>query len=268
MPFLPRPKHLAAALGLLACAEASAQAPTIQSVIPNYASHVLTISGANFGATPTVTFAGSSLSPSIVTPGTKMTVSVPSGLAPANYALVVGNGSGSATFNLYYGPAAMTWKGAWSSSATYSYNDSVSYNGGSYLSRSNGNMNHQPDIDTNWTILAQPPAHQITSISLAGTDTGTVKAVGINYIIALGGIFPSGGGASGSANYNEQIIGEIRMFAGTFEPAGWAYCDGRLLQISTNSALFNLIGTTYGGDGMTTFALPDLRGAVPMHLKP
>jgi microcystin-dependent protein len=55
------------------------------------------------------------------------------------------------------------------------------------------------------------------------------------------------------------------MFAGSFAPSGWAFCDGTLLSISTNDALFNLIGTTYGGDGQTTFALPDLRGRIPLH---
>jgi microcystin-dependent protein len=60
-------------------------------------------------------------------------------------------------------------------------------------------------------------------------------------------------------------IGEIRMFAGNFAPMGWALCNGALLSISTNEALFALLGTTYGGDGRTTFALPDLRGRLPMH---
>jgi microcystin-dependent protein len=60
-------------------------------------------------------------------------------------------------------------------------------------------------------------------------------------------------------------IGEIRMFAGNFAPAGWAFCDGQLLAIAENDALFTLIGTTYGGDGQTTFALPDLRGRIPIH---
>lgn len=60
-------------------------------------------------------------------------------------------------------------------------------------------------------------------------------------------------------------IGEIRMFAGNFPPAGWAFCDGSLIAISENDTLFNLIGTTYGGDGEETFALPDLRGRLPMH---
>lgn len=59
--------------------------------------------------------------------------------------------------------------------------------------------------------------------------------------------------------------GEIRMFAGNFAPAGWMFCEGQLLPISENDALFVLLGTMYGGDGQETFALPDLRGRVPMH---
>jgi len=60
-------------------------------------------------------------------------------------------------------------------------------------------------------------------------------------------------------------IGEIRMFAGNFAPGNWAFCDGSLLPISENETLFNLLGTTYGGDGQQTFALPDLRGRFPLH---
>jgi microcystin-dependent protein len=61
------------------------------------------------------------------------------------------------------------------------------------------------------------------------------------------------------------FVGEIRMFGGNFAPAGWAFCMGQLLPISENETLFVLIGTTYGGDGESTFALPDLRGRVPIH---
>ena len=61
------------------------------------------------------------------------------------------------------------------------------------------------------------------------------------------------------------FIGEIRMFGGTFAPLGWADCNGQLLSIGQNTALFSLIGTTYGGDGQETFALPDLRGRIPIH---
>jgi microcystin-dependent protein len=63
----------------------------------------------------------------------------------------------------------------------------------------------------------------------------------------------------------QPYVGEIRMFGGNFAPAGWMFCEGQLLPISENETLFNLIGTTYGGDGQSTFALPDLRGRVPIH---
>ena len=63
----------------------------------------------------------------------------------------------------------------------------------------------------------------------------------------------------------DPFVGEIRMFGGNFAPRGWAFCDGQLLQISQNTALFSLLGTTYGGNGTTQFALPDLRGRLPVH---
>lgn len=63
----------------------------------------------------------------------------------------------------------------------------------------------------------------------------------------------------------EGFIGEIRLFAGNFAPRGWALCNGQLLSIAQNTALFSILGTTYGGNGQTTFALPDLRGRVPLH---
>lgn len=64
---------------------------------------------------------------------------------------------------------------------------------------------------------------------------------------------------------SQPFVGEIRMFGGSFAPAGWAFCSGQLMAISENDTLFNLIGTTYGGDGQETFALPDLQGRLPMH---
>src|SRR6201996_4363538 len=64
---------------------------------------------------------------------------------------------------------------------------------------------------------------------------------------------------------SDPFVAEIRIFAGNFAPRGWATCDGQLLPISQNTALFSLLGTTYGGDGKSTFALPDLQGSVPMH---
>lgn len=64
---------------------------------------------------------------------------------------------------------------------------------------------------------------------------------------------------------SDPYLGEIRMFGGNFPPRGWAFCNGMELAISENEALYSLIGTTYGGNGMTTFALPDLQGRLPMH---
>lgn len=64
---------------------------------------------------------------------------------------------------------------------------------------------------------------------------------------------------------SDPFVGEVRMFAGNFAPRGWAFCDGQLLAISQYDALFSLFGTVYGGDGRTTFGLPDLRGRIPLH---
>jgi len=105
----------------------------------------------------------------------------------------------------------------------------------------------------NW--IAQPPR---VPGSENETRTNMQPYNAINYIIALVGIYPTRDGA-------EPFLGEISMFGGNFAPRGWAFCNGQLLQISTNAALFSLLGTTYGGDGRTTFALPDLRGRAPIH---
>ena len=78
-------------------------------------------------------------------------------------------------------------------------------------------------------------------------------SLGLNYVINTEGVFPSG-------NLTLNSLGVVSAFAGNFAPGDELFCDGQLLQISEFSALFNLIGTTYGGDGVTTFALPDLRG--------
>src|SRR5687767_15876262 len=64
---------------------------------------------------------------------------------------------------------------------------------------------------------------------------------------------------------SDQFVAEIRIFPFNFPPTGWAFCDGQLMPISQNTALFSLLGTTYGGDGKSTFALPDMQGNAPMH---
>lgn len=76
------------------------------------------------------------------------------------------------------------------------------------------------------------------------------------------------GRAEAATAQDQPFIGEIRMFAGNFAPVGWAFCNGQMMSIFDNETLFNLIGTTYGGDGQTTFALPDLRGRAPVHVGP
>ncbi len=80
----------------------------------------------------------------------------------------------------------------------------------------------------------------------------------VNYCIATEGVFPS-------RNGYDTFIAEIMLFAGNFPPRGYAFCDGQLMSIAQNTALFSLVGTMYGGDGRTTFGLPDLRGRFAMH---
>lgn len=127
---------------------------------------------------------------------------------------------------------------------------------------------------------AQMPSH---SHSLPPTTLQTGNAGGgqahpnvqpslaLNYIIALQGTFPSRtAGDPGTKDPPakpagvEPFLGEIYLFGGNFAPRGYAFCDGQLLSINQNPALFAILGTTYGGDGRTTFALPDLRGRVPI----
>jgi len=101
----------------------------------------------------------------------------------------------------------------------------------------------------NW-IAAQP-----APITVDNMQPYTV----VNFCIATEGIFPSRNGM-------EPFIAEIMMFGGNFAPRGYATCDGQLMSIAQNTALFSLLGTTYGGDGRTTFGLPDLRGRVAVHM--
>ena len=92
--------------------------------------------------------------------------------------------------------------------------------------------------------------------------------LGINYIMATQGIFPSrnsGGAIDVTPLDANPFLGEISMFAGNFAPRGWQFTDGQALPIASNTALFSLLGTQYGGDGRTTFNLPDLRGRSAMH---
>ena len=106
---------------------------------------------------------------------------------------------------------------------------------------------------TNWVNMQ--PATQHFSISVDNHQPYLVA----NYVISLFGIYPSQNDAS------QPYLGEIFLMGTNFAPNGWHFCDGSLLPISSNVALFSLVGTTYGGDGQSTFALPDLRGRVAIH---
>jgi len=114
---------------------------------------------------------------------------------------------------------------------------------------------------------AQMPSHQhslpaspdLTGATGGGQPVSNIQPSAVlNYLIATTGIFPSRDGGIGG----ETVIGELTLFAGNFAPAGWAFADGQILSIAQNTALFSILGTTYGGDGRTTFALPDLRGRI------
>ncbi len=85
--------------------------------------------------------------------------------------------------------------------------------------------------------------------------------LGLNYLICLTGVFA---GPNNQGPTSDAWIGEIKLFAGNYAPPGWAFCNGQLLTIASNTALFAIIGTYYGGNGTTHFGLPDLRGAAPV----
>lgn len=89
----------------------------------------------------------------------------------------------------------------------------------------------------------------------------TILLLGIGFSTSLTSSPPPNG-----SSISDPTLGEITMFGGNYAPRGWAFCNGQLLPISQYSALFSILGTTYGGDGRTTFALPDLRGRVPVHV--
>lgn len=103
----------------------------------------------------------------------------------------------------------------------------------------------------------KPDEQVISFIAPADQEIDNMQpSLGLNYVIALQGVFPSRNMSS-----NPYLAG-ISLFGGNFAPRGWAFCSGQLLPIAQNTALFSLLGTTYGGDGRTTFGLPDLRGRV------
>jgi microcystin-dependent protein len=119
------------------------------------------------------------------------------------------------------------------------------------------------NVKTNGVILNNGGSqYDFLVKSNATGEVGYKKAYGaqaINYIICVNGNWPSPNSATVS-----PFLGEIKLFAGNFAPQGWMLCQGQLLSINQNTSLFSLLGTSYGGNGQTTFALPDLRGATPV----
>ena len=121
----------------------------------------------------------------------------------------------------------------------------------------------------NHTVSAQPSLEPVGNAGGSQSHTNMQPTQSLNYIIALQGIFPprnapvpDGEASPGDEDASAATIGEIKMFAGNFAPRGWALCEGQLLLISQADALFSIVGTEYGGDGRTTFGLPDLRGRI------
>ncbi len=121
--------------------------------------------------------------------------------------------------------------------------------------------------ETSTMTVAQMPDHDhtiptapgLTGLTGGNQPQSTLQpTLALHPIIAVQGIFPSRGGGSGTVD--EPLLGQIDLFAGNFAPSGWAFCDGQLLAIAQNTALFSILGTTYGGNGQTTFALPNLDG--------
>ena len=116
------------------------------------------------------------------------------------------------------------------------------------------------------TVGTQDPATEAVpstdSVGGGQAHANMPPFVTLNCIIALQGTYPS---RDGSVASDATLIGEVRWFAGNFAPSGWAFCDGQLLPISEYQALFSILGTFYGGDGRTTFALPDARGRAIVH---
>lgn len=107
-----------------------------------------------------------------------------------------------------------------------------------------------PEMPNEKVISFTAPADQVID--------NMQPSIALNYVIALQGIFPSRNLAT------EPYLAGIGLFGGNFAPRGWAFCSGQLLAINQNQSLFALLGTIYGGDGRTTFGLPDLRGRVPV----
>ena len=130
------------------------------------------------------------------------------------------------------------------------------------LSKGGGTVNVN-DADADSTNELQTFSHNgmVATLSKGGGTVLSPDTIVLNYIICIQGAIP---GVGGSANVDSAMIGEIKMFAGTFAPNGWQFCQGQILPINQNTDLYAVLGNQFGGNGVTTFALPDLRRRIPV----
>jgi microcystin-dependent protein len=151
----------------------------------------------------------------------------------------------------------------WTGSAWETPAAGITYTAGTPLVIKTNNLQINPGTNSgdlltwdgdNWVNMQ--PAVQHFSVTVDNHQPYVV----VNYVIGLFGIFPS------QSDATEPYLGEIYMMGCNFAPTGFAFCNGQLLAISQYTALFQLLGTTYGGDGQTTFALPNLQSRVPIHI--
>lgn len=139
----------------------------------------------------------------------------------------------------------------------------ISRNGNNItLSNGGGTVNvNDDDNDTTNELQTISRNGIVATLSNGGGSFVSPDTIVLNYIICVQGATPGVGGAS---NVDSAMVGEIRLFAGNFAPNGWLFCQGQIIPISQNGVLFSILGSTYGGDGVTTFAIPDLRKKIPI----
>jgi len=186
----------------------------------------------------------------------------------------------------------LSGKGDWTASTVYAECDVVSFGGENYVCNEpephTSSGSDFADDSANWDLLTLKGETGATGIQGVAGNEGAQGATGADSTVpgpigatgatgadstvpgpigATGDTGADGAqGPQGDPGVSGNFIGEIKIFGGNFAPDGWAFCDGQLLEILTNPALFSILGTTYGGNGFTHFALPDLRGRAPVHV--
>lgn len=191
-------------------------------------------------------------------PNLQGTVPLGAGQGPGLTPRVVGESIGSSNVTLTTAEVPMHSHSFTASAPVGTIADSINP-AGNYYAAGNESL-----YSTQTTEEPVANANAVPVVAVGGNvaHNNMQPYLALNFCLCYNGEFPvrEDSGISGQ----EQYVGEIRMFAGNYAPGGWSFCDGKTLPISGNEVLFVLIGTTYGGDGQTTFALPDMRGRVPL----